>query len=412
MPPPIGLPLDGSRHQRQHDWTSRGPLAADEVTQDSGIWISLMLVPDVENELFVPPKDLARKHANFNSLEVTLHLSVLITVVPKRPQPRAMTPQTPTKYVSHQIQKKPETTPRTSQAHLPTPSPSPPPSALPLSHARKQQRHHHKSHHVHFNLAAVSSRIQISSSDSDKPSQSSKSVGSPSPTSSASRPYPASFSGLADFSGPLTPPSSKQTLSLLKPASHETGTERGPPCNTCHKPSTLYTVGPLNPKGNAGRKYFACRRCPYGLGWVRWADESFDGVFAVKGDGVGSVPVDSSGGGDDVDGRDISNESQPSGEGPVTSHDVGKRWDISNPGSREADATPVCCCGKGMKLDYVDVSWDVAFCPQSEERKKWFWSCSPGTCKGFLWVEDSGCFAPYSRSMSDERMENSVRILW
>ncbi|KAK1776557.1 hypothetical protein QBC45DRAFT_479856 [Copromyces sp. CBS 386.78] len=200
-----------------------------------------------------------------------------------------MQPQTPTKctkHVSRQIEKKPETTlppPTPSQTHLPTPSPS------PLSHTRKQQRHHH-THHVRFNLAAVSSRIQISSG-SDKPSQ-----------SKSSNPSTSSAYLNGSLSGLPTPPRSESTSSpkftwdsvslspsswsFPEPAARKEETDRRPPCNNCHKPSTLYTVDVLNPKGNAGRKYFACRRCPYGLVWVGWGND--DGV------GIMGLPMDSS----------------------------------------------------------------------------------------------------------------------
>lgn len=319
-----------------------------------------------------------------------------------------MTPQTPTKHVCHQKQKKPETTalpppppsPQ-SKTHLPTPSPSP----SPLSHTRKQQhqvRHHHD-HHVRFNLTAVSSCVQISSD----PGRSSQSRPSDLPTSPAAI-IRTSLSGKADFLCPLTPPTSDGTPSP---------TRQGPPCSNCHKPSTLCTVGPFNPKGNAGKKYFACRRCPYGLAWVGWAEEPLaDVVFGRNEDG-GLATKRSLGDADGVDGGLSYGNKQagPSEQASLISFDRGNRRAVPSPGRQGAKAGPTrCCCGKVMKLDYVDVSWDASFCSPSEDSKKWFWTCARGSCNDFLWVEDSGCVAPHgSPGAGDEKgMGPSVRILW
>ncbi|KAK3376540.1 hypothetical protein B0T24DRAFT_718873 [Lasiosphaeria ovina] len=48
--------------------------------------------------------------------------------------------------------------------------------------------------------------------------------------------------------------------------------KHGPPCYSCDQASGLYTTSPGNPNGNAGRKYYRCRMCPFALRWVTWAD--------------------------------------------------------------------------------------------------------------------------------------------
>ncbi|EGZ69611.1 hypothetical protein NEUTE2DRAFT_132009 [Neurospora tetrasperma FGSC 2509] len=192
-----------------------------------------------------------------------------------------MAPQTSTKVIS--CHKRPGTTPA---------------SPMPVNHAGKQQHHHHD---VRFDFAAVPSSMSRSSQvQADSSSQ------FPARTSSCSDSYtpltscPASPFGLSTPAklepSRTSPPKSSLDCEIssssspsAKPASQEAQTNQGPPCNNCHQPSTLCTVGPLNPKGNAGRKYFACKRCPYGLAWVGWAGvEPFDGlvVVAVKDEGV------------------------------------------------------------------------------------------------------------------------------
>ncbi|KAK3485378.1 uncharacterized protein B0T23DRAFT_327155 [Neurospora hispaniola] len=177
-------------------------------------------------------------------------------------------------------------------------TPAPP---MPASHPRKQQHHHQHHHDVQSHLAAMSLSMSWSSHvQADLSSQ------FPTRTSSCSDSYtpltscPASLSGLPTLAklepSQTSPPKSSLDSEVssssspsAKPASQEAQTNQGPPCNNCHQPSTLCTVGPLNPKGNAGRKYFACKRCPYGLAWVGWAGvEPFDGlvVVAAKDEGV------------------------------------------------------------------------------------------------------------------------------
>ncbi|EDO65075.2 hypothetical protein GE21DRAFT_9865 [Neurospora crassa] len=279
-----------------------------------------------------------------------------------------MASQTSTKLIS--CHKKPGTTPA---------------SPMPVNHPRKQQHHQDD---VRFDLAAMSLSMSRSSHvQADSSSQ------FPTRTSSCSDSYTESTSCSASLSGLPTPatlePSqtsppksnlesevSSSPSSSSKPASQEAQTNQGPPCNNCHQPSTLCTVGPLNPKGNAGRKYFACKRCPYGLAWVGWAGgESFDVVAIAakdegvnprkgdRGDGVGSVPSNAgvARGGSHADGMHGTGSKEPkaSGEGsPVTTLERGKKWGISSPpgslSEEEADDRPRCCCGEAMKLDYVD----------------------------------------------------------
>ncbi|KAK3496167.1 hypothetical protein B0T13DRAFT_448592 [Neurospora crassa] len=219
-----------------------------------------------------------------------------------------MASQTSTKLIS--CHEKPGTTPA---------------SPMPVNHPRKQRHHHHD---VRFDLAAMSLSISRSSqvqadSSSQFPTRTSSSSGSYTKSTSS----PASLSNLPTLAklepSRTSPPKSNLESQVsssspsAKPASEEAQTNQGPPCNNCHQPSTLCTVGPLNPKGNAGRKYFACKRCPYGLAWVGWAGgESFDKLVVVAakdegvdpskndcGDGVDSVPGDagSAGGGSNAD---------------------------------------------------------------------------------------------------------------
>ncbi|KAL0468497.1 hypothetical protein QR685DRAFT_479595, partial [Neurospora intermedia] len=259
-----------------------------------------------------------------------------------------------------------------------------PASPMPASHRLNQQHHHND---VHVDLAAMSlSMTRSSQVQADSSSQYPTRTSSSSDSYTKSTSYPASLSALTTLAklepSRTSPPKSSLYFELssssspsAKPASQEAQTNQGPPCNNCHQPSTLCTVGPLNPKGNAGRKYFACKRCPYGLAWVGWAGESFDVVAIAakdegvdprkgdRGDGVDSVPSDAgfARGGSNADGRYGTGSKEPkaSGEGSsVATLERGKKWGISSlPGSlteEEADGRPRCCCGEAMKLDYVD----------------------------------------------------------
>lgn len=66
---------------------------------------------------------------------------------------------------------------------------------------------------------------------------------------------------------PQGPPPPHPHQHLYQPPPHQ-----GPACHSCGVPSQLHSVNSSNPNGNAGRKYYACGSCPFGRGWVSWAD--------------------------------------------------------------------------------------------------------------------------------------------
>ncbi|KAK3388630.1 hypothetical protein B0T20DRAFT_99165 [Sordaria brevicollis] len=329
-----------------------------------------------------------------------------------------MPPQTMTKQASVSHHRKPETTPSgppLSLLLMPTPSTSPSrPSAASVSHTRKGQRQHQGQFIFgDSSWSPAESSNQVDSYRSSPTSSRSSSYASltSSPASSLGQPTLSSPEPLSKFNAEsrwLLPPEIPS-----KPTLNEPATDRGPPCKTCHKPSTFCTVGPLNPKGNAGKKYFACRRCPFGLGWVGWADPLWDGVVVgiEKERGVGPVPLAGLHSVDDRGGSYANTPPKAIGEESLfNTGEVTKGWSLE---SRAAgDSKPTCCCGEYMRLEYVDLVWDVSHAVPGQERKKWYWNCARGGCAKFVWVEETGALALDERVGNHQRPETSVRILW